>query len=165
MRVGILTLSDGCASGDRDDLSGVLIERWCAERGYDVGKRAIMPDDRDTIARTLIDWADRGGVGLILTTGGTGLTQRDVTPEATKAAIEREAPGIAEAMRAYGLTKTPLAALSRGIVGARGETLIVNLPGSPAGVTDGLAAIDSIVDHAVALLTDSSAPHETNPRD
>ena len=153
-------MSDRCAEGKREDASGATIEAWCADRGYVVVERRILADDREAIARTLITWADRSELGLVLTTGGTGLTARDVTPEATKVAIQKEAPGIAEAIRSFGIRKTPLACLSRGVAGARGETLIINLPGGTSGVRDGLEVLGPILEHAVALLKDSLSPHE-----
>lgn len=152
IRVGILTVSDGVHHGARKDRSGALIAEWARRRGYEEGARAAIPDEATEITRTLLAWADREGCDLIVTTGGTGLAERDVTPEATRAAVEREAPGLAERIRAVGAEKTPFAALSRGVAGLRGRTLIVNLPGSPSGVEDGLAVLSEVAEHAVELL-------------
>lgn len=121
--------------------------------------RAIVPDETDRIAGVLAQWADDGEVDLILTTGGTGLGPRDVTPEATRAVVEREAPGIAEAIRAASRSRFPRTDLSRGVAGSRSRTLIVNLPGSPEGVRDGLAVLDTIVEHAVQLLRGEPTDH------
>ena len=152
MKVAVLTISDRSARGERPDEGGPLVEQLVAAAGSDVVKRAIVADERDEIESALRDWADDGVVDLILTTGGTGLGARDVTPEATKAVIDREAPGIAEAMRAAGNAHTPMAALSRQIAGARGTTLIVNLPGSPKAIRESLDAVIEILPHAVEML-------------
>src|SRR2546428_7642923 len=130
MRIGILTISDLGAVGQRADTSGDAILTWATERGYEVAVRSVVPDESDRIAGKLARWADSGEVDVILTTGGTGLTRRDVTPEATQAVLERTAPGIAEALRATAAPGFPRAWLSRGVAGTRGQTLIVNLPGS-----------------------------------
>jgi molybdenum cofactor synthesis domain-containing protein len=159
MRVAILTISDAGSRGERADLSGDAIAEWAEARGHAVAERALVPDDTPAIVRTLAAWADGDRADLILTTGGTGLTARDVTPEATRAVLEKEAPGIAEAIRAAALPAFPRAALSRGLAGVRGRTLIVNLPGSPGGVRDGLAVLDGIAAHAVELVRGTGTAH------
>jgi molybdenum cofactor synthesis domain-containing protein len=159
MRIGILTISDLGAVGQRADTSGDAIQDWAAARGYEVVVRSAVADETDRIAGKLARWADSGEVDVVLTTGGTGLTERDVTPEATAAVLEREAPGIAEALRAASAPKFPRAWLSRGRAGTRGKTLIVNLPGSTGGVQDGLNVLDTFLDHAVELVTGEKTSH------
>ncbi len=159
IRVAILTISDAGSRGEREDTSGAAIAAWAAARGFATAVRDIVPDDSVRIAATLAAWADGDRADLILTTGGTGLSPRDVTPEATSTVLEREAPGIAEALRMAAYPGFPRAALSRGRAGVRGGTLIVNLPGSPNGVRDGLAVLDPLVDHAVALVRNQNPGH------
>ena len=159
MRLAILTISDAGARGERLDTSGDAIASWAAERGYEVTERALVADDTVRIAGVLASWADAGRADLILTTGGTGLTARDVTPEATSAVLDKEAPGIAEALRMAVYPRFPRAALSRGAAGVRWRTLIVNLPGSPGGVRDGLVVLDEFVEHAVELVRGERTGH------
>src|SRR2546425_4940570 len=159
MRIGILTISDLGAVGQRADTSGDAILTWATERGYEVAVRSVVPDESDRIAGKLARWADSGEVDVILTTGGTGLTRRDVTPEATAAVLERAAPGIAEALRAASGRTFPHAWLSRGTAGTRGATVIVNLPGSIGGVQDGLRVLEGFLEHAVQLVTGARTTH------
>ena len=158
-RIGILTVSDLGAVGQRADTSGDAIVDWATERGYEVVVRSVVADETDRIAGKLARWADSNEVDVVLTTGGTGLTARDVTPEATAAVLEREAEGIAEAIRAASGPGFPRAWLSRGRAGTRGKTLIINLPGSTNGVNEGLGVLAQFLDHAMDLLSGSNPEH------
>ena len=159
IRIAVLTISDLGFQGKRVDTSGKAIADWAAAQGFEVSSRDIVPDESDRIASVLSRWADDGAADVIITTGGTGLSPRDVTPEATRMVIERDVPGIAEAIRAAGQARTPRSALSRGLAGARAQTLIVNLPGSPSRVKEGLKVLEPIVEHAVQLLTGRPTDH------
>lgn len=161
MRVAILTVSDAGSRGERDDASGDEIDRWVAARKATRAARTIVPDDTLAIIRALTGWCDGDAADLVLTTGGTGLSPRDITPEATRAVIEREAPGIAERIRLVSLHSFPRAALGRGIAGVRHQTLIVNLPGSLSGVRDALAALDPIIEHACDILRERVTEHRS----
>ena len=154
MRIGILTVSDRSARGERPDLSGPAIEKTITDQGWSVIRMEIMPDEMLMLKEALANWADSGKMDIILTTGGTGFSPRDVTPEATKAVIERDAPGLVEAMRTASLKVTAHAMLSRASAGIRGRTLIVNLPGSPRGAIENLNVILPVLKHAVELLSE-----------
>jgi molybdopterin adenylyltransferase len=158
-RAAVVTVSDGVAHGAREDASGAAAEDLLLAAGFEVATRVVVPDERPEIEDALRKLA--AGHALVVTTGGTGFGPRDVTPEATGAVIEREAPGLAEVMRAAGLRHTPMAALSRAIVGSLGTTLVVNLPGSPAGVRESLESILELIPHAVELLGGASGEHPT----
>ncbi len=152
----MLTVSDGVAEGTREDESGGTLAALLGEEGYEVERR-VVPDDRDAIAEAIAELAEDASV--VLTTGGTGLGPRDVTPEATAEVLERVAPGIAEALRADSLAKTPHALLSRGLAGVRGQALVVNLPGSPGGCRDGFEVLRPALKHAVELLSGEPTAH------
>lgn len=152
----VLTISDSSARGEREDKSGPAVVAELEKIGSKIAAAEIIPDDRELIASRLRYYADRGDVNLICTTGGTGFAPRDTTPEATRAVIEREAPGLAEVMRLRSLDSTPLAPLSRAVCGIRGRALIVNLPGSPRGAVENFSAIRSTIPHAIGLLTEQS---------
>lgn len=159
MRIAILTVSDAGARGARQDGSGNAIADWATQRGDSVTARALVADDVAAIVSELVAWCDDDAADLVLTTGGTGLAPRDLTPEATRVVLEREAPGIAERIRVLSVERFPRAALSRGLAGVRARTLIINLPGSTSGVRDGLAAIEPIIEHAVRITRGVDTSH------
>jgi molybdopterin adenylyltransferase len=156
VRAAVLTVSDGVAAGEREDRSGDELERLLAADGYDVARRVVR-DEREAIAEALAELADEAP--LVLTTGGTGLSPRDVTPEATLEVVDRIAPGIAEALRADSIAKTPHGLLSRGVAGVRGRSLVVNLPGSTGGCRDGYAVLRPALEHALHLLVGEETAH------
>ena len=156
MRAAVLTISDGVAAGPREDASGALLTSLLEDDGFDVERR-VVSDDADSITQAIETLA--AAAQLVLTTGGTGVAPRDVTPEATLAALDREAPGIAQAIRADAIAKTPHGLLSRGVAGTRGATLIVNLPGSTGGCRDGYGVLRPALEHALRLLTSETTEH------
>jgi molybdopterin adenylyltransferase len=162
IQFGILTISDRSSRGERTDESGPALAHLIEAEGWVVIKQDILPDEESAIRDLLITWVESGGVDIILTTGGTGFSPRDVTPEATRAVIEREAPGLAEAMREASLKVTPHAMLSRIVTGIRKRTLILNLPGSPKGAVENLQVVMPVLSHAVQLLRDDPASESTH---
>ena len=156
MKAAVVTVSDGVAAGEREDASGDLLAELLAAEGFEVERR-IVPDDREAIADAIVELTEVAS--LVLTTGGTGLGARDVTPEATAEVLERPAPGIAEAIRADSIAKTPHGLLSRGLAGVRDRTLVVNLPGSPGGCRDGFAVLQPALRHALELLAGEQTAH------
>ena len=162
IRFGILTLSDRSSRGERADSSGPELARLIQSQGWSVARQEVLSDDESAIRDTLINWSDSSEMDVLLTTGGTGFSPRDVTPEATRAVIERDAPGLAEAMRAASLAITPHAMLSRIVTGIRKRTLIINLPGSPKGALENLEIIIPVLPHAVQLLRDDPISESTH---
>jgi molybdenum cofactor synthesis domain-containing protein len=149
--VHVITVSDGAFHGKREDTSGAAVVKLLEANGFEAGKPEVVPDERDLIATAISDAAD-GGARLVITTGGTGLGPRDVTPQATRDAIDYDVPGLAETMRRAGAASTPMAAISRAMAGVRGHTLVINLPGSPKGATESLQAVMPVLNHALRLL-------------
>jgi len=160
MKAAILTVSDRCAKGQQDDHSTPAAEDILSRNGFEVGARSLVPDEHDAIAGELVRLCDDGMCDVVFTTGGTGLGPRDVTPEATLSVCERLVPGLGELMRAESLKKTRRAVLSRGVAGLRGNTLIINLPGSPNGAEESLRAVAGIVTHAVAMIRGEGHPDQ-----
>lgn len=155
IRFAILTVSDRSSRGERPDISGPALKEEIQNLNWQVVETRIVPDDQNEIQSILIEWADQGSIDIILTTGGTGFAPRDVTPDATQAVIQRQAPGIAEAMRQESLRVTPHAMLSRAVAGIRGTALIINLPGSPKGALENFRVIIPIIPHAIQTLRDA----------
>ena len=164
IRFGILTLSDRSSRGERGDSSGPALAALIQAEDWSVVKQALIPDEESDIREILISWADSGEMDVIVTTGGTGFSPRDVTPEATRTVIDREAPGLAEAMRAASLKVTPHAMLSRIVTGIRRKTLIINLPGSPKGAVENFQVVIPVLPHAVQLLQEDPASEATHHR-
>ena len=161
IRVGVLTVSDRCSRGEREDLSGPAVKSSLPGETFVVALEAVVPDDKKIIGDTLRRWCDDYGCDVILTTGGTGFSPRDVTPEATAKVLDREAPNISQFLLFESLKQTPFAALSRGAAGVRGATLIVNLPGSPSGAKDNTASLVPLLPHAVDVLRVRETGHPT----
>jgi molybdenum cofactor synthesis domain-containing protein len=163
LKLGVLTLSDSCFRGDRIDTSGPAIEDLLSPFSPEIVEKAIIPDDLATIESTLMGWVQSGRFDLIITTGGTGVGPRDVTPEATRTVIDKEIPGLAEFMRSEGLKHTPMAVIGRGLAGIAGETLIINLPGSEQAVRENLGVVLPVLQHILNLIsgeTDHSSPED-----
>lgn len=159
LRFALLTVSDACSAGEREDRSGAILDDWVRDTGHTRVAHRVVPDEALAITRALLEWADGGEVDAILTTGGTGFSPRDVTPEATRPVLDRRADGLAERLRRFGEAQTEWAALSRGLVGARGPVFIANLPGSPGGVRDGIAVLGPALPHICALLRGETPEH------
>ena len=164
IRAGVVTVSDKGYAGEREDASGPLLADLVRQMGAEVVRQAIVPDEREQIERVLVELADAAHLDLVLTTGGTGPAPRDVTPEATRAVMEREMPGLAEVLRFAGYSRTPLAVISRGVAGIRGGTLIVNLPGSPRAVREGMETLSPILPHAIKMLRGVDTEHKEERR-
>ncbi len=160
IRAAIVTVSDRGYTGQREDVSGPLLADLVRQMGAEVARQAIVPDERDEIVALLVSLADEMALDLVITTGGTGVTPRDVTPEATQAVVEREMPGLAEVLRFEGYRQTPLAVISRGVAGIRGKTLIVNLPGNPRAVRQGMETLSPILPHAVQMIRGEDTEHD-----
>jgi len=161
IRAAVVTISDKGYTGQREDVSGPELADLARQMGAEIVRRSIVPDEREEIIRQLVCLADEMEVDLVLTTGGTGVTPRDVTPEATRAVIEREIPGLAEVLRFQGYRQTPLAVISRGLAGTRGSTLIVNLPGNPKAVREGMDTLAEILPHTIQMIRGEHTEHET----
>ncbi len=159
IRAAVVTISDKGAAGEREDVSGPILADLLRQIGAEVAFQTVVPDEPEQIQQILIYLADQMKLDLVLTTGGTGLTPRDQTPEATRAVLDREAPGLAELLRTQGYRRTPLAVLSRGTAGLRGQTLIVNLPGSPRAVREGMEVLSPILPHAVRMARGVDTEH------
>ena len=164
IRAGVVTVSDKGFAGEREDSSGPLLANLLRKMGAEIVSQTIVPDERTEIERELTRLADEARVDLAMTTGGTGPAPRDVTPEATQAVIEREVPGLAELLRFDGYRKTPLAVISRGVAGIRGGTLIVNLPGSPRAVREGMETLAPVLPHAIKMLRGVHTEHGETSR-
>jgi len=160
IRAAVVTVSDKCSAGEREDLSGPLLTERLQKLGAEVIDQAIVPDEQEEIEALLTRLADELQLDLVVTTGGTGAAPRDVTPEATRAVIDREMPGLAEVLRFEGYRKTPLAVASRGVAGMRGSTLIINLPGSPRAVREGMTTLAPLIPHTIRMLRGIDTEHD-----